>query len=559
MSGAESVELATAEDGASGDFAMKADGSYAVVIADAGKLANLSPPRYALTVQEDQPPSAVFVAPGRNLILPADGAVDLKLDAEDDFGLASVAIAVKTISGDWKRLASCEMPVPGEKHRSLAVRLNLADYHLKPGDVLLYRATAADHCQPTPNTFVGRPWSIAIGNSTGDAPLLASEARKALESLQAILALQKEARGDVDMDRDVPPIRQKQSRVRDLTLAAIDQQRQSIRPMNSLIGNLSQLADGPMVQATQLLADFGGAYEDRLPRKAPILKVQDGIIAKLEELIGRMDKSIALADKAQQALEKLSPEQREQALKQVRDMLGKFRNFIPEQDKLIDDTKELRRKAADYTKDDLQQIDQLKGTEDQWATVFSGSVDDINKLLQQGFADAKIADDYKQMVEQIEDAAKNLNPPIKEIVVPREQEALELATELKQDMEMWLPATPDDTKWVLEEPLSMPDVPMPPLPDHLQDMVGDLIAEESALTEQADDQTSSWADSISAAGWAASDGPISNFSAKGVTGNQLPNNNELSGRAGDGRGGKSEGQMVSDVARGLDGARLRRA
>ena len=154
------------------------------------------------------------------------------------------------------------------------------------------------------------------------------------------------------------------------------------------------------------------------------------------------------------------------------------------------------------------------------------------------------------MVEQIEDAAKNLNPPIKEIVVLREQTALELATKMKQDMEMWLPATPDDTKWVMEEPLSMPDVPMPPLPDHLQDMVGDLIAEENEMTEQADDQTSSWADSISAAGWSASDGPISNFSAKGVTGNQLPNNNELSGRSGDGRGGKSEGQMVSDVARG---------
>ena len=280
--------------------------------------------------------------PGKNLILPADATVDLKLDAEDDFGLATVAIAVKTTSGDWKRLASCEMPAPGEKHRSLAAQLKLADYHLKPGDVLLYCATATDHCQPTPNAFVGRPWSIAIGNSKGEAPVLAAEARKALESLQVILALQKEARGDVDMDRDVAPIRQKQARVRDLTLAAIDQQRQSIRPLNNVIADLSQLAEGPMVQATQLLADFGGAYQDRLPKKPPILKVQDDIIAKLEELIGRVDKSVALADRAQQALEKLSPEQREQALKQVCDMLEKLRNFIPEQDKLIDDTKELQ-------------------------------------------------------------------------------------------------------------------------------------------------------------------------------------------------------------------------
>jgi hypothetical protein len=49
------------------------------------------------------------------------------------------------------------------------------------------------------------------------------------------------------------------------------------------------------------------------------------------------------------------------------------------------------------------------------------------------------------------------------------------------------------------------------------------------------------------------DGPISNFSAKGKTGNDLPNNMEVSGRAGDGRRGKSSGQMVGDTARALEG------
>ena len=37
-------------------------------------------------------------------------------------------------------------------------------------------------------------------------------------------------------------------------------------------------------------------------------------------------------------------------------------------------------------------------------------------------------------------------------------------------------------------------------------------------------------------------------SAKGVTGNQLPNNNEMGGRAGEGRTGKSQGEMVEDTA-----------
>ncbi len=553
ISDGESVPLVTADENACGSFTMKADGWYAINIFDASKLSNLSPPRYALTVQEDQPPSAVFREPGRDLIMPVDGTVDLKLDAEDDWGLAWVAIQVKTGNGDWKRIVDWQLPAPGERHKSLAARLKLADYSLNPGDMVQYRALAADYCQPTPNTFVGRSWSISIGNSKGDQSLLTSEAKKALETLQAILALQREARGDVDMDRDAGPIREKQTRVRDLTLGAIDQQRQSIRPANNIISDLLQLAQGPMVQAIQLLADFGGDFEARQPKKSPILKVQDDIIAKLEALVDGLRKSTALADAAQQALEKLSPQQKEQAIKQIRDLVEKLSNFVPAQDKLIDDTKELQRMAPDYTKDDLQKIDQLKDAEDQWAKVFSGSVSEINKLLQQGFADATMADDFEQMVEQIANAAKDLSAPIKPTVVPREQISLELAKELKQDMAMWLPSTPDDTKSVLEEPLSMPNVPMAQLPDHLQDMVGDLLAEENAMTKQEEDQTTSWADSMSTAAGQVTDGAISNFSAKGKTGNQLPKNNELSGRSGDGRSGKSDGQMVSNVARGLDG------
>jgi hypothetical protein len=49
------------------------------------------------------------------------------------------------------------------------------------------------------------------------------------------------------------------------------------------------------------------------------------------------------------------------------------------------------------------------------------------------------------------------------------------------------------------------------------------------------------------------DGPIASFSAKGKTGNDLPNNSEMTGRSGDGRRGKSSGQMVGDTSRGLDG------
>ena len=57
----------------------------------------------------------------------------------------------------------------------------------------------------------------------------------------------------------------------------------------------------------------------------------------------------------------------------------------------------------------------------------------------------------------------------------------------------------------------------------------------SGSVEEVEDITSGWLDSLDeGAGWTAMDGPISNMSAKGVTGNLLPNQHEIGGRSGEG-------------------------
>mgnify|MGYP003339334884 CR=1 FL=1 len=115
------------------------------------------------------------------------------------------------------------------------------------------------------------------------------------------------------------------------------------------------------------------------------------------------------------------------------------------------------------------------------------------------------------------------------------------------NIEKWLPDTPDRERWSQEEPLTdaMKEAPMAELPGELEDIVGDLMEDEDALFDELEDVSSSWADSLDkGAGWDAMDGPISNMSAKGVTGNRLPNTSEMSGRAGEGRSGKSSGEFV---------------
>lgn len=534
-------------------FTLEQSGSYAIRLTDHEGLESVNPPRYSLTAQEDQPALVLIAQPGRDLILPAATPLPVIIEGQDDYGLASVALEVRAGQGDWKAVQQWNLNHPVTRRKSLGTELQLASMGMKVGDLVLYRAVARDIREPQANVSISRVWSITISESTGDRSLLAAQARKLLEAIQKILAMQRENRAAVDMDLPIEPIRQRQPQIRDLTLAAIDMERRAARPMQSMVDELASLADGLMLQANELTASYGGKYEQRIKLKPPVLSVMDQIIARLEALTQKLEKSLASADQAQKALEQLSPQDREQALQKIRATLEKLKKFLPEQDKVIEDTKELARKGENLTDPDLQKLEQTRGTEDAWSKVFAAGVDDINKLTEQGFADRTMVSDYKEMVEQIEAAVLNLKPKLIELAVPRELSGRELAESLKEDMEMWLPSSPDNLKWMMEEPLDKPPIPMAELPEQLRDMIGDLLEQQEELNEAADDLTSSWADSMSAAGWGVGDGPISNFSAKGVTGNQVPNNSEMSGRAGDGRSGRSQGQMVEDTAKGLAG------
>jgi len=100
----------------------------------------------------------------------------------------------------------------------------------------------------------------------------------------------------------------------------------------------------------------------------------------------------------------------------------------------------------------------------------------------------------------------------------------------------------------------MKEAPMAELPGELEDLVGELMEEEEDLLDEMEDVSSSWADSIDkGAGWDAADGPISNMSARGVTGNRLPNTSEIGGRSGEGRQGQASGEFVGDTAVGKGG------
>lgn len=231
-----------------------------------------------------------------------------------------------------------------------------------------------------------------------------------------------------------------------------------------------------------------------------------------------------------------------------------FENFIMEEKKIIEAAKRLDKRQ------DLSagqgKIDDIIESQDRWKEFFQKMVDDLHKMASQTKGEFTLADELVEMLAHIQSSNENLKKKAIHMAVAESQTGLELAEEITSNLEKWMAEFPDYIKWDMEEPSKDYDVPEALLPDELEDIIGELIEQEDEMKEEIEDITSSWMDSLDkGAGWGAMDGPISNMSAKGVTGNLMPNQQEIGGRSGEGRTGRSYGEMVEKTATGKGGRR----
>ena len=225
--------------------------------------------------------------------------------------------------------------------------------------------------------------------------------------------------------------------------------------------------------------------------------------------------------------------------------------FIESQKSIIETAKRLD-KAKNLA--DRQDLKSLAGSEKKWAETFEKMVDDLGRIGKQTKGKFTLADELVEMVSHVQSAEAGMKKPPVTIAVTEAETGLELAKEITTNIEKWLSEYPDNIKWEMAEPSKNYDVPEAKLPGELEDMIGDLIEKEEDMKNEIEDVTSSWMDSLDkGAGWGVSDGPISNMSAKGITGNLMPNQQEIGGRSGEGRTGRSYGEMVGKTAVGKGG------
>jgi hypothetical protein len=531
--------------------------TYRLRLLDTDGYENADPLWRSIALTRDQAPVVALVGPGEKLSVKAGAVVDLTIESRDDYGLGMVRLVHRLNDAEEIReLVKFPHDKAPELKTSDPFKWDLGTGGFKAGDRVEYWAEALDRNNVTgPGKAESRHFVLELVNPADTLVKMDLNVVDYVQALKLLLKLQEENRVDTAEAKPFDGLIKRQTLIRAKTRELARAMEKDGLPLHTMVDGLDKLVAGYMAEALKLLESGRDSKRDALANefRQRSLPVQDKIIVELKAMLERLQRN----EETKKILKKIEKKDKE-THKALTAVLGKM---IKDLDSLMKDQTELAGKferlpkKADPIKDELlKDLDKLediaKRGKDKWA---KGGVNELTKLGDGFVDDFKLRKDVNKIFEEIEKAEKRSKA--EKLEVSLEDLGAGLGTKMKEDLEMWMPDSPDSVKWVLEEPLNKKPMKVPemPLPKALEDLVGDLLQKADEFDEDADDVTSGWADNLDQAGWGVSDGPISTMSAKGKTGNDLPNNMELNGRSGDGRRGKSAGQMVGDTAKALPG------
>lgn len=566
-------------------------------------------------VLPDKAPTIELLKPGRQESAAPGSSLPVMIRANDDYAVGRVWLEMKVKSGDMdgvgdgkgeerkigekkiddKRIGDKKIEEKKGEDEAPTVkvqewtkfegnttvvlnhRLELSPEKVKAGQSVMIRAVAADKrdfADPAWNIDL-RPqqtesgWHVVkIVSADAKAQAAIEQAENLRSQIWKILEKQIRARINAGSIKQKTDLAQRTASATEVRTEQIAIQKSAMAIVASIKDNdkddrkaikrvLNQLAFGEMLQAVQLGDELvkqktAEGFDAPLPK---MLASQDKIIEVLRKMLDvtRQAQSEALAEMKKRPGSDLPDDTK----KKLEAMKKKLDEFLKQQKKIIEASENLSKKPTeDFSEQEEQLLKQLAQAEDDWSKFMKELHTDLSKLPEQDFSNATMSKELNEIQTELKMAEDALLKKSADIAVPLEQLGYERAEEITTNLEKWLPDTPDREKWSQEEALSDADkeAPAAELPGELEDLVGDLMEEEEDLMDEMEDVTSSAMDSIDkGAGWDVTDGPISNMSAKGATGNRLPNTNEIGGRAGEGRQAKSSGEFVGDEAVGKGG------
>ncbi len=235
-----------------------------------------------------------------------------------------------------------------------------------------------------------------------------------------------------------------------------------------------------------------------------------------------------------------------------------LKQFMKEQQQILDQTAGLAKKPVDNFDDkDKKLLDELQHGAGEAGCVHAGRRSPISpRTPSRTWPTRRCSRSLCEIYSEVTMAKDALKQKAVEIAVPPEENGLEQAKELESNIEKWLSNTPDRQQWTQEDP---PDqnrhARCPSFPRNWRTWSGELLEQQEDLFDQMEDMQRQLAPTrpTRASAGMPRTARSPTCRAKGVTGNQLPNNNEMDGRSGEGRSGQSQGEFVGDTAIGKGG------
>ena len=547
---------------------------YEIRVVDTEGIDALDVKRWSLTVDKDMAPIVNLLQP-KDEIQPVkpDDRVPIVVQTRDDFGVGPVKLLYRFLNRDSDSIhLLTQFPHAGPPEtdpKPDRFDWNLNDFGARGGDQIVFWAVAEDRNSISgPGRAESKKRVLVVHTNA----MLRDNLKEAIGdyalALEKIINKQRDNRAQTALlrpDDEVPerkPARvfpdfiKRQEDIRKLTHELAREIERDGLKLKTMVDELDALRVGLMGEAVKLFEQgrdslSAGKAEQFRDRS---IEVQDQIIAQLMEMLKRLQRN----DQAKKALERLLAKDKKTGDKLdeiIKEMIKNLDKHVKDSTELASKFERLPKKPMEELKNDpdalkaVKDYDEFKKRTEKWT---KESVNEMTKLPTGFIDDFGLRKDANRIFEEIEAKGRG---KAEKMEVSLEDLGAGLGTKMKEDLEMWLPDAADNIKWVQEEPKQRKPfkVPEMPLPKALEDMIGELLQKAEEFDEEADDITSAWGDNLDQAGWGVSDGPISNFSAKGKTGNDQPNSQEVTGRSGDGRRGKSAGQMVGDTARALPG------
>jgi hypothetical protein len=572
------VPMTAARNGRSfsGEFVVSHDQPLALLLTEGTGQVIAKLPEEPLVIHAipDAPPVIQMTWPTQDTTITPAARIQIRATLKDDYGLTNARVLYAT-SADAPLVPATSLKFPdGTTTSELNFDLPLKAEERAHGRSVRVQVEATDNRDLKGIAGVATGSGDSAGDSGGpqtttssvfelrfrDPEQVAKEQKEEADKLRAILneLLKKQQTLHdqtlalkLDGSPMVQPIHDGQYSLR----AAIDQVAQTFPFSDAdqiVQKTLEMISVDPAKDAIDLSAAL--ATEQVVTQRAHL---SDELQSRQRRIISTLQSLLAILGNASEAA--TQPTNRGGELLSQSDAYKKLddelKAFMKEQQRILDQTAALAKKAVDrYDDNDKKKLDELAMAQEKLDAFMEQKLSDFAKLAEQDMSNASLLKDITQEYSEVTMAKDALKQQAVEMAIPAEESGLEGAKEISSNLERWLSNTPDRQQWNMEDPLSKTDTPMPELPKELEDMIGDLLEQQEDLFDQMEDANANWADSMDkGVGWDAADGPIADMSAKGVTGNVLPNNNEMNGRSGEGRSGKSSGEFVGDTAVGKGG------